>query len=239
MAEDDLGRLQQLGLGGDELGQGALDRFSVDVAPARGGQYGNVDVGELVEDPGPVAGGVLVEQRAVGGLDHVHQGAAVAPVTLVAGPEMAHRLRGQLGVEVGQQLFHPLLPLLPRDPEVAEAHLVRLVHLGMAPDARVQAGVHLHADPVTEFDRLATGNADHLVERHPGLFHDPYRLVAADDGGPGLGGDAFRSVQMIEVGVTDQDPIRLLDVVGPQARPGGAVCSVDVGIEKDRLAAGT
>ncbi|MEV5746384.1 hypothetical protein AB0L00_01075 [Actinoallomurus sp. NPDC052308] len=64
-------------------------------------------------------------------------------------------------------------------------------------------------------------------------FHDPDGFVAADDRGAGAPGNAFRAPQMIEMGVTDHDPVGSVDIVGVHVGSRRTGEPVDVGIEED------
>ncbi|MGZ4728567.1 MAG: hypothetical protein ACXWB2_12670 [Acidimicrobiales bacterium] len=145
---------------------------------------------------------------------------------------MLDRDRVELGGHERGQLLHALLALLPGEPEVAQADLAGLGHLGLRPDARVLARVHRDEQAVTEVDPLAAGHADHAVDGHTRLLHDPHGLVAADQPGAGAGGDALGAVQVVEVRVADHDPVALVDVGRRQPGPGGDGRPIDVGVEE-------
>ena len=118
----------------DELGQRALDRLAVDVAAAGGGEDRHVRA-QPVEDPGPVPGGVLVEQRPLRRVEQVEQRTTVAAVALPDAPRppgAAPRPGVSAVREVVAQLGHPLLLLLPRDAEITDARLAALGHLRRA-----------------------------------------------------------------------------------------------------------
>ena len=147
---------------------------------------------------------------------------------------MAHRVGSELGREETRKLAHPLLLLLPRDAEIADAHVARLRHLPLRPDTAVLAGEHVEQHTVAEVDRLAAGDADHPIGRDPRSLQHPHRLVAADHGGRRVRRDPLRAPQMVEVRVTDDDPVALVDVVGGEAGTCRAGRAVDVGVEEDR-----
>ena len=97
---------------------------------------------------------------------------------------------------------------------------------------------HRHRDVVGEADALAAGDADHPLERHAGGLHHAHRLVAADERGAGVGHDPLGAVEVVEVGVADDDPVALVDVVGGQPGARRALGAVDVGVEEDGQPAG-
>jgi hypothetical protein len=198
VAQDDPAGRQHLRLPGDELGEGPLDRLAVDVAPTGGREDGHVRP-QVAEDPRPVAGGVLVQQAAVGGVDQVDERTAVPPVALQRGEEVLQRRLRQAGGEVRPERLEAGLLLLPADPEVAEALLAGVVHLGVRPHAGVLAGEDVDAHVVGQCHGLPAGHGDRLVRGHAGLGHDPHGLVAADDRGAGPPGDPLGAVQVVEV----------------------------------------
>ena len=71
----------------------------------------------------------------------------------------------------------PLALLLPRDAEVAEAHVARLLHLLVRPHARVLARVHRDRDSRAEIDGLVGDNAYYSTAIIPGGM---YRGTDAD-----------------------------------------------------------
>jgi hypothetical protein len=124
--------------------------------------------------------------------------------------------------------------LLVRDAEVAEARLVRSAsHL--RPDARVQARKDAHADARREIDRLAAGDGDELLLGDAILVvQKPTALVRPDHDRTVCPGDALGAPEVVEVGVPDQDVVRLADVGGGDADRWRRGDAVDVGVEEDR-----
>jgi hypothetical protein len=139
---------------------------------------------------------------------------AVAAVALLASDEVLDRD----GLETRGEVLHQLLEsgplLLPGEAEVPDAYLVGGRHLAMAPNTGVLARIDRDLHAVPEVDGLAARDADHLLERHPGLFHDPDGLVAADDLRARVGSDPLRTVEVVEVRVPDDDPVALFDEAG-------------------------
>jgi hypothetical protein len=97
---------------------------------------------------------------------------------------------------------------------------------------------HGHTYVVGERDGLPAGNANHLLDGNARLLHHAYRLVAADDARPRVGGDSLGAEEVIEVGVTDDDPIARVDVAGREAGSGGVGRPIDVRVEEHGQAAG-
>ncbi len=93
MAEHHAARSQQVGLPGGEAGPRSLDRFAVDVAASRSREDRDVRA-DPVQDPRPVTGRVLVEERAVGWVEEIEQRAAVAPVALLCKSASSSYARG-------------------------------------------------------------------------------------------------------------------------------------------------
>ena len=115
----------------------------------------------------------------------------------------------------------------------------RLLALEVRPHARVQRREHRHEDVVGEAHPLAARHRHELRLGHALRRHHAHGLVGADDGGTGLLRDALRAPQVVEVRVADEDPVGAVDVVGRDARAGGARHAVDVGVEEhDELADG-
>ena len=117
----------------------------------RPGRGDDRDVGaEVAQDPGPVAGRVLVQQRC--------------RRACRTGRRARRRRRGRPAARATRwssdsrdspvekcraEFCEPRALFLPRHPEIADAHLAGLAHLTMRPDAGVLARVHrdLHGRP--------------------------------------------------------------------------------------------
>ena len=125
------------------------------------------------------------------------------------------------------------LLLLPREPEVAEAHDARLRHLRVRPHAGVQAREHRRDHAVGEADPLAALHRDQLLARHALVGHEADRLVGADDLGAGVAGDALRAPRVVEVRVADEDPVAPVHVAHLEARLRRVRHAVEIGIEED------
>jgi ABC-type multidrug transport system fused ATPase/permease subunit len=129
--------------------------------------------------------------------------------------------------------FQRYTELLDIDPDIADAHLAAC-NLGVGPDAAVLAGEHRHRDVRREAHAFPAGDADHPLDGDAGGLHHADGLVAADERRPGPGHDPLGPGKVIEVGVPDDDPVALVDVVGAQTGAGGARRPVDVRVEEDR-----
>ena len=151
----------------DELGERALDRLAVDVAPAGGGEDRHVR-SQAVEDPRPVPGRVLVEQRALGRLEQVEQRAAVTAGAL------ARRTRSRTcctasGVSaVARNVCSPRIRsccschVTPRSPRQASP----LWAISVCDHTQLcWLGQHRHRDVVGQAHPLAAGDADHPLDR--------------------------------------------------------------------------
>lgn len=146
--------------------------------------------------------------------------------------EMANRLRAEPAQVVGERREPLLLLLLERQPEVADAHLIRLGLRPVRPDAGVLARIHGDTDAVAQVHGLTTSDAEHPVERNASALHHPDCLVAADQPCRGVPHDALGAPEVIKVQVTDDDPVAGVDIVRAKPRAGGARHAVDVPIEK-------
>ena len=176
---------------------------------------------------------ILVEELAVGHFKEIDQGAPVTPVALLRADQMLDRGRGNLRREIFDELLEARLLLLPGDTQIPDADFPGVGHLRVTPDAGMLAGVDGDPDALAKVNGLTAGHADHLVQRDARFFHDPNRLVTSDDPGPGILGDPFGPVEMVEMRMPDDDPVGLIDVVGTQPCPLGAFGPINVGIEKN------
>ena len=178
------------GLVGDEVGERALDRFAVDVAAAGGGE--DRDVGtQGREDRAPVAGRVLEQQRAVGGLEQVER-ARRRRRGRCARPTPASRCSIAAGssavARYVRELLHALLALLPGDAEVADAHLAGTASSASATRRR-SAGSGRPTRRRRRRGRSARRRATQIMRSSgtPACLQDPHGLVAADQRRAGVG----------------------------------------------------
>ena len=234
MGQDHALGAQQVGLACDELGERALDRLAVDVAAPRSRQ--DRDVGPQVpEDSGPVARGVLVEQAAFGSVEQVHEGTAIPARTLRAGLQMAPDVVVETA-QVPLQLPQTLLLLLVRDTEIANADLGRRPELPSRPYAGVLTGEDVNGDVVREPHLLSPRHGHELLQRNALRFHHAHRLVGADDGGARLQRNPLRAVEVVEVRVAHNDPIRTVDLRDRDSDGRRGRHAIDVGVEEHHQA---
>jgi hypothetical protein len=102
--------------------------LTVDISAT--GRGDDRDIGmHIAKNAGPVARGVLVENGAVGGVEQVHERAAVAAIALHRRAHVLERFGRQTRGEVVQQLGESRPLLLPGETEVADTDLAGLGHL--------------------------------------------------------------------------------------------------------------
>ena len=89
---------------------------------------------------GPATDRVLKQQGAFGRLDHIDQDPAVAPIALPRVFQVRTHIPAQRRDGRPEPLLEAPRALMPRNTQIAEAHLVRLGHGAVRPGARVQAG---------------------------------------------------------------------------------------------------
>ena len=235
-------------LAADEVGERALDRLAVDVAPTGGGEDRDVGARAPSRMPDPVARRVLVQQRCprasrTGRAARRRRPRSLCPTSDASRCSTASGVeRGASGSGCSSRIRSccscHVTPRSPRHTSPRLRHLRRATRRSSAGSGSTETE-HV----VAEVDPLAAGDADHPVDRHAGCLHHPHRLVAADQRGAGAGHDALGAVEVVEVGVADDDPVALVDVVGGQPGAGGVRRAVDVGVEEDgqpaRCAGGT
>ena len=115
--------------------------------------------------------------------------------------------------------------------EVAEAG-DRGVSLAVREQAGMERGEHAHLRRGPTVDRLAPGHHEELlVGQAPGP-EAPGRLGRGDHGGPGAEGDGVGAVEMVEVGMADEDEVGLVDP--GRGEPDGVEAgeAVQVGVEE-------
>ena len=129
---------------------------------------------------------VLVEQRALGRLEQVEQGAAVAAGAVTDGRRATWAtasgdsavVRNVCRPRIRSRCSCHVTPRSPRHTSplcaMPECDHTQLCWLGST----------AHGDVVGEPDALAAGDADHPVERHARSLHHAHRLVAADQRAP-------------------------------------------------------
>jgi len=127
---------------------------------------------------------------------------------------------------------------VPGHTEVTQAVFVNLGDRPVGPGAGVESGQDADAGRLVEFDAFAAADCEQLLLGYAGGREHSHGLVGADDGCPGAHGDALRAEEVIEVGVTDQNPVRLVDVTDADPALGGGRDTIKVGIEEDRQALG-
>src|SRR6266446_3057088 len=232
VAQDDSARPEQVSLTCHELGQRSLDGLSVDVATASRSQDSHVRA-QVVQDTGPVTGGVLVQERTFRSLEQEYKAAAITAWTLVARAQVLQCLWPQ-AAQPFQEFLEACHPLLVSHSHVTEAYLVGVVHSPFGgPHAGMQARVNGDSHIRREPNAFTPIDCHELCKRHPFLLHDAHRLVGADDGGTSTLRDAFRSPEVVEVGVSNHDPVSPVDVVSSQTRAGSRGNAVDVGVKED------
>ena len=119
------------------------------------------------------------------------------------------------------------------DAEIAEAHGVGGRHRLMRPHAGMLARKDVHDHVRRQPHPLAAGHRQKLRVGNALRLHDANRLVGSDDDGARTPRDALGSVEMVEVRVADDDPVRPIDLVDGQADRRRARHAIDVRVEKD------
>jgi hypothetical protein len=136
------------------------------------------------------------------------------------------------GSQAVRQLFHPCVALLPGDAKVSEAHVPRPGGMAPSPQAGVEAWVDRNQYPPTQVDSLPPSNTHHALKRDPRLLKQPHGLITADKPGPSPSDDAFGAPKMIEMGMTDDNPVTLDDGVSCEPRTLSVRRPINVRVEE-------
>ena len=191
------------------------------------------------QDPAPVPRRVLVEDGAVGRVEHVHERAAVAARTLAARREVRRARPGRAIAKCAPSSPKRASRSWWVSAEVAEADLVGLVHPRVRPHAGVLRRVDGRVTSSESRTRSPPATGMSWLIGTPCGLHDPDRLVRADDRRAGVARDPLRAPEVVEVRMADDDPVGAVDVVGGQAGARRVRDPVDVGVEEhDELADG-